>query len=133
DYGDRDRHPGNLQIPGVLIVRCESSLYYFNVEHVRDRIAELLESRPDPVHLIEFDMGTSPRVDFAGAGFLRDLQRTFSARGIEFRLAEPNGWVRDALRRADYGPFGDQTVSAAILSWRAPRTIQDQEPTATSR
>ena|SRR5690242_142698 len=45
-----------------------------------------------------------------------------TARGIEFRLAEPNGWVRDASRRAGYGPFEDQTVNAAILSWRALRT-----------
>jgi len=64
-------------------------------------------------------MGTTPRLDFAGAEFLRELHRTFAARGIDFRLAEPNGWVRDALRRADYGPFEDETVSAAILSWRA--------------
>jgi SulP family sulfate permease len=121
EYGDRSRHPENIQDPGVLIVRCESSLFYFNVEHVRDRITALLESRPDPVHLIVFHMGTTPRLDFAGAEFLRDLQRTFVARGIQFRLAEPNGWVRDALRRADYGPVEDQTVSAAILSWRTPR------------
>jgi MFS superfamily sulfate permease-like transporter len=122
DYGDRDRHPENVQIPGVLIARCESSLFYFNVEHVRDRIAALLESRPDPIRLIVLHMGATPRLDFAGAEFLRDLQRTFAARNIEFRLAEPNGWVRDALRRAGYGPLDDQGVSAAILSWRAPRT-----------
>jgi len=122
DYGDRDRHTENVQVPGVLIVRCESSLFYFNVEHVRDRIAALLESRAEPVHLIVLHMGTTPRLDFAGAEFLRDLRHTFNARGIDFRLAEPNGWVRDALRRADYGPFEDQSVSAAILSWRAPRT-----------
>jgi len=122
DYGDTIRHPENIRIPGVLVVRCESSLFYFNVEHVRDRIAALLEARPDPIHLLVLHMGTSPRLDFAGAEFLRELQRTFGARGIEFRLAEPNGWVRDALRRADYGPLDDQTVNAAILSWRAPRT-----------
>jgi MFS superfamily sulfate permease-like transporter len=122
DYGDVVRHPENVRMPGVLVVRCESSLFYFNIEHVRDRIAALLEARPDPIHLLVLHMGTSPRVDFAGAEFLRELQRTFVARGIEFRLAEPNGWVRDALRRADYGPLEDQTVNAAILSWRAPRT-----------
>jgi hypothetical protein len=38
-------------------------------------------------------------------------------------VAEPNGWVRDALRRVNYGPFEDQTVSAAVLSGRAPRTV----------
>jgi high affinity sulfate transporter 1 len=122
DYGDVVRHPENVRMPGVLVVRCESSLFYFNVEHVRGRIAALLEARPDPIHLLVLHMGTSPRVDFAGAEFLRELQRTFVARGIEFRLAEPNGWVRDALQRADYGPLEDQTVNTAILSWRAPRT-----------
>src|SRR3954468_5518399 len=121
DYGDRERHPAHAIVAGVLIVRCESSLFYFNVEHVRDRIAALLESRPDPIRLVVLHLGTTPRVDFAGAEFLRELRRTFRHRGIAFRLAEPNGWVRDALQRVAFGPIEDQSVNVAILSAPAPR------------
>ena len=36
DYSDMERHPDNEPVPGVLVVRVEASLVYFNVEHVRD-------------------------------------------------------------------------------------------------
>src|SRR6187551_2312313 len=37
-FSDRERHPDNELIPDVLIFRPESSLIYFNVDHVRDTI-----------------------------------------------------------------------------------------------
>jgi len=39
---DRVRHPENDRTPGVLVVRCESALLYFNVDHVRDRVVQLV-------------------------------------------------------------------------------------------
>jgi SulP family sulfate permease len=123
DYGDRDRHPAHVRVPGVLVVRCESSLLYFNVEHVREQIAMRLESRPDPVRVVVLHLGTTPRLDFAGATFLRELRHSFERRRIALRLAEPNGWVRDALQRVAYGPCEDQTVDAAVLSWHAHKTV----------
>jgi len=122
DFGDRERHPAHERVAGVLVLRCESSLLYFNVEHVREAIATLLAARPDPIRLVVLHLGTTPRIDFAGAEFLRGLRRSLTAQGIELQLAEPNGWVRDALRRVEYGPCDDQTVNAAVMSWRAART-----------
>ncbi len=37
-YSDLARNPDNESVPGVLIVRVESSLLYFNVSHVRDQV-----------------------------------------------------------------------------------------------
>src|SRR5207249_5295549 len=37
-YSDCERNPDNQLVPGMLIVRVESSILYFNVDHVRDRI-----------------------------------------------------------------------------------------------
>ena len=37
-YTDISRHPDNETIPGLLIVRVESSLFYFNAENVRKAI-----------------------------------------------------------------------------------------------
>src|SRR5216117_3294606 len=43
-FSDRERHPDNQLIPGVLLVRVESSLLYFNAEHVRDTVAARLHA-----------------------------------------------------------------------------------------
>jgi len=125
-FADRERHPENETTPGVLVLRCESAMVYFNVDHVRERVFECLSARPDPIRLVVFFLGAVPRLDLAGAEFLADLGKTFNARGIDFRLAEARGEVRDALRRIafehDYGALHTgQTVDLVISEWEAAR------------
>ena len=132
-FADRLRHPENESVPGVLVVRCESSLLYFNVEFVRDRLLELLSARQDPVRLIVFFLGAVPRIDLAGAELLADLHKTFRARGVEFRLADTHGEVRDALRRIgferEYGTLETgQTVDGIISKWQENMSMVGQPP-----
>ena len=77
-YSDLERHPDNETVPGVLIVRVEAPLLYFNANHVRDAVRQHLGSALDPVRAVVFDLATSPtsgrdrgpdaRVAAAGAG-----------------------------------------------------------------
>ena len=125
-YADRSRHPDDERTPGVLVVRCESALLYFNVEFVRERLFELLHARTDAVRLVVFFLGAVPRIDLAGAELLADLHNTFRARDIEFRLAEVHGEVREALRRIgfeqEYGPLqSGQTVDLVVSDWKASK------------
>ena len=122
-FGDRSRHPENEGTPGVLVIRCESALLYFNVEYVRERLFEILRARPDAVRLVVFFLGAVPNVDLAGAELLADLHRTFRAQGIDFRVADSHGDVRDALRRSGFeqqhGPIEvGQTVDLVIAQWQ---------------
>lgn len=125
-FADRERHPENEPTAGVLVIRCESSLVYFNVDHVRERVLERVSARADGIGLVVFFLGAVPRVDLAGAEFLDDLGTTFRARGIEYQLAEPNGEVRDALRRLDFerkhGPLQTgRTVDLIVSQWLAKK------------
>ena len=68
-----------------------------------------------------------PKIDLAGAGLLSDLQRTFRARGVAFRLADAHGEVRDALRRVDFQQEYDgvlesgQSVDLVVSQWMTER------------
>jgi sulfate permease, SulP family len=126
-FADRVRHPENEPVSGVLVIRCEAALLYFNVEFVRERVLEMLSERQHPVRLIVFFLGLVPKVDLAGAELLADLHKTLQARGIAFRLAESHGEVRDALRRIeferDYGTLETgQTVDGVISKWQEKKT-----------
>jgi MFS superfamily sulfate permease-like transporter len=126
-FADRTRHPERERTPNVLVVRCESALLYFNVEHVRERALALLDEREDIVRLLVLHLGSVPRIDLAGVELIADLHRTLTARGIDVRLAEAHGELRDALRRIGfevrYGPLETgQTVDRVITRWAAPST-----------
>jgi high affinity sulfate transporter 1 len=136
-FADRARHPENPPHDGILVVRCESAILYFNAEHVRERLLEILSARPDPVRVIVLGLGTVPKVDLAGAELLTELHRVFRARGIAFRLADAHGEVRDALRRIgferEHGPLeSGQSVHVVLAAWErsAPggRPSPDRRP-----
>ena len=129
-FADRSRHPENESIPGVLVVRSESALLYFNVEHVRERVFELLSARPEAIRLVVFFLGAVPTVDLAGAEFLAELHRTLRARGVAFRVADAHGEVRDALRRIgfdrEHGPLeSGQSVEVIVSAWQASAVPHD--------
>ena len=122
-FADLARHPENERARDILIVRSEGSLLYFNVDHVRDRLTALLQARPAPPGLLIFFMGNVPYIDLAGAQLLSGLHATLLDRGIEFRLAETHGPVREALRRLSSDPAAafveaHQTVDDVLNRWR---------------
>ena len=47
-YSDLERNPDNEVVPGVLIFRVESGLFYFNVEHVRQVVLQKLRAATMP-------------------------------------------------------------------------------------
>jgi sulfate permease, SulP family len=122
-FADLRRHPDNERVPEVLVVRTEGSLVYFNVDHVRDRVLALLNERAATPRLIVFFMGNVPYVDLAGAELLVDLRLTLARRGIELRLAEVHGEVREAMHRlgrehAAGFAEANQTVDDVLSKWR---------------
>jgi high affinity sulfate transporter 1 len=123
-FADLTRNPENERTPGVLVFRSEASLLYFNTDYVRERLFSLIASRPDPVRLVIFFLGTVPRIDLAGAELLADLRKTLGARGITLRLADAHGHVRDALRRVGFDQSHGalepgQTVDVVLAQWNA--------------
>jgi MFS superfamily sulfate permease-like transporter len=97
-YSDCERHPDNEIVPGVLIVRVEAALLYFNATHVRDEVRSLVAAEGDALRLVVWDLSTSPYVDIAAARMLGEVQRELAARGAELRLVEARASVRDLLR-----------------------------------
>ncbi|HXZ84875.1 MAG TPA: SulP family inorganic anion transporter, partial [Myxococcota bacterium] len=97
-YSDLARHPDNERIPGVLAVRVEASLLYFNVDHVLREVTARIASQEPPVKLVVWDLSTSPYVDLAGARMFARLSSELAARNSELRLADAHAEVRDLLR-----------------------------------
>ena len=98
-YSDLARHPENETVPGVLIVRVESSLLYFNVGHVREEVRRHLAAAGHQLRLVVWDLSTSPYVDIAGVRLLGETQRALAAQGVAMRIVEARAPVRDLIRK----------------------------------
>ena len=97
-FSDRERHPDNQLIPGVLIFRPESGLVYFNVDHVCKTILDRLSAEPALPKLVLLDLSAAPRVDLQSAQALGELANDLTAKRIRFQAVEARSSVRDRLR-----------------------------------
>jgi sulfate permease, SulP family len=97
-YTDIGRHPDNEEIPGLLLVSVESSVLYFNADHVRNDIWSKVIESGDSLKSVIWDFSTSPYVDTAGAGMIKKLYMDLKVKGITLKIAEAHAGVRDILR-----------------------------------
>lgn len=118
-YSDLERHPDNESIPGVVIFRTESSLLYFNADHVRDVVWNRIQSHPN-LRLVVCDLSDAPTVDVAGAKMLSTLHRDLEKRDVRLRVVEAHAEVRDLLRAVgleeQVGYFGRHTSLEQVIS-----------------
>jgi sulfate permease, SulP family len=129
-YSDLERHPDNEELPSIVIFRVESSVLYFNADHVRQVVWGRIEASP-PLVLAVCDLSDAPRVDVAGARMLAGLHRDLAKRGIGMRVVEAHATVRDLLRaeglEEQIGYLGrhmsvDQALAEFQANDKAPRT-----------
>jgi len=96
-FSDLARHSSNEPIPGVLAFRVQSSLLYFNVDHVLDTVLSRTRAEKDFKRVI-CDLSNTPYADIAAARMLRRLDEELNAAGIDFKVVEAHGPVREILR-----------------------------------
>jgi len=97
-FSDRERHPDNELMPGVLIFRPESGLVYFNMDHVRDTILDRVRAETPAPKLVVLDLSAAPRVDMHSAQMLASLADELTATGIRVQAVEARSSVRERLR-----------------------------------
>ncbi|MFN0066283.1 MAG: SulP family inorganic anion transporter [Limisphaerales bacterium] len=97
-FSDHERHPDNELLPGVMVFRPESSLMYFNVEHICDSIQERVRAGAAAPGLVVLDLSAAPYVDMQAAHMLAGLADELQGAGVRLRVVEARASVRDRLR-----------------------------------
>ena len=98
-YSDLARHPDNEVVPGMVIVRVEASLLYFNVSHIREQLRQHVAAAGADLRTVIWDLSTSPYVDIAGARLVGEMQRAVAAQGATLRVVEARAAARDLIRK----------------------------------
>jgi high affinity sulfate transporter 1 len=97
-FSDMARHSDNEPVPGALLVRVESSLLYFNAEHVRDMVTARLRTEATPPKIVILDLSASPHMDIQACGVVMNMADDIKAVGARLQIVEARSSVRDRLR-----------------------------------
>jgi MFS superfamily sulfate permease-like transporter len=97
-FSDRDRHPDNELIPGILIFRPESNLIYFNIDHVRDTIVGRVRAEATPPKVVIIDLSAAPYVDLQSVHTLAGAAKELTDSGIRVQVVEARSAVRERIR-----------------------------------
>ncbi len=123
-FGDIERKPAKDQIPGVLLFRVDSPILFANANEIKEQLDTHVEAIVPAVKLVILDFYSSPMLDVTAADMIRDLLTDLSQRGIELRLANTTGQVRDLIRKAGLveklGRLeATDTISTILDEWQA--------------
>lgn len=125
EFSDLSRHPENERVSDILVYRVGAELFFANAPTIRAEIMDAVDDRETPVSLVVFDMRSSPTIDLTAADMLASLAEDLDERGIDFRLAEADGAVRDVLTAAGAGVFDDMPLNERVVTvieeWREER------------
>jgi SulP family sulfate permease len=107
-YGDVTRHTDYAPVPGLLILRLESPLFYANATPIRDRVKFLVGSSDPTPRFVVLDAGANDALDITSAEMLDQLATTLSSAGVTLVFADIRQAVIEMARRTgllkDVGP-----------------------------
>ncbi len=87
-YGDVNRHPEYESIPGLLVLRLETPLFYANATPVRDRTKQLVGTSDPAPKTVILDLGANESLDITSAEMLGQLLGTLRSAGVDLALAD---------------------------------------------
>jgi high affinity sulfate transporter 1 len=118
-YTSLERHPENIPVPGVLILRLDSPMVYYNALTVRDRVKALIAATQPSPRAIILDAGGQDQLDLTSAEVMRGFVQEMERAGISVCVAEVHAPVAQfAERIGAAGILGEghrfPTVDAAV-------------------
>ncbi|MET8247662.1 sulfate permease [Streptomyces sp. NPDC005202] len=84
---DIDDYPEARPIPGLLVYRYDSPLFFANAENFRHRALAAVDAQTSPVRWFLLNMEANVEVDITALDAVDELRRELGRRGIMFALA----------------------------------------------
>ncbi|MER6357661.1 sulfate permease [Streptomyces sp. NPDC001634] len=121
---DVDDYPQARTIPGLLVYRYDSPLFFANAENFRRRALDAVDEQKDPVRWFLLNMEANVEVDITALDAVDELRRELAHRGVVFALARVKQDLLDDLRA--YGLTDSvgmdrifPTLPTAVAAYRA--------------
>ncbi len=121
---DVDDYPQARTIPGLLVYRYDSPLFFANAEDFRRRALAAVDEQSGPVRWFVLNTEANVEVDITALDAVDELRRELTGRGVVFALARVKQDLRNDLKA--YGlldSVGEDllfpTLPTAVAAYRA--------------
>ncbi|WP_298564716.1 SulP family inorganic anion transporter [Streptomyces luteogriseus] len=114
---DVDDYPQARTIPGLLVYRYDSPLFFANAEDFRNRALAAVDEQPEPVRWFVLNTEANVEVDITALDAVEELRRELAHRGIVFALARVKQDLLDDLTA--YGladTVGNERIFPTLLT-----------------
>ncbi|KAI5589113.1 hypothetical protein BDE02_05G139900 [Populus trichocarpa] len=119
------QYPEATKVPGVLIVRVDSAIYFSNSNYIKERILrwlideeELVNKSGQPkIQFLIVEMSPVTDIDTSGIHALEELYRSLQKREIQLILANPGPVVIDKLHASDFAQLiGEDKIFLTVAN-----------------
>ncbi|XWS54478.1 hypothetical protein CRYUN_Cryun10bG0092900 [Craigia yunnanensis] len=123
------QYPDATKVPGILVVRVDSAIYFSNSNYVKERILrwltdeeeQLKENSQPRIQYLIVEMSPVTDIDTSGIHALEELFRSLEKRDVKLVLANPGSVVIDKLHASKFPEMiGEDriflTVADAVLT-----------------
>ena len=126
---DVDDYPAGRQVPGLVVYRYDSPLFFANAEDFKSRALAAVDQAQGPIEWFLLNAEANIEVDLTAVDALDDLRRILADRGIVFAMARVKKELRDLLITGGFmEKVGEQrvfmtlpTAVDAYLDWYRDR------------
>jgi sulfate permease, SulP family len=117
-------HPDARPVKGLTIYLVQASLVFFNADHIKHRIFEIVDSLPEAPEWFILDASAINHLDTSAVEALDDVWTGLAKRGIKFGVADLHRLPRDMIQRSGLGDrigrdMYFHTAEAALAAFQA--------------
>jgi high affinity sulfate transporter 1 len=96
------REPRAKPVPGLAVYLVQSSLVFFNIDYVRDRIRWIVDRLPQSTRWFILDAEAVTTIDSTAAAVLGEISEELSQRNLRFGVANLHAQPRELLARSGF-------------------------------
>ena len=112
---DVEDYPQASQVPGLVVYRYDSPLFFANADDFLTRAMEAVRAADPPPLWFVLNAEANVEVDLTAVDTLEELRRTLHADGIVFAMARVKMEVRDQLAAAGFvEAVGEEHIFATL-------------------
>ncbi|ESW08215.1 hypothetical protein PHAVU_009G028500 [Phaseolus vulgaris] len=136
-YRNIQQYPEASKVPGVLIVRVDSAIYFSNSNYVKERTIRWLMDEEEKVkgdyrtkiQFLILELSPVTDIDTSGIQSFEELHRSLEKRGVELVLANPGPAVTDKLYASNFAnTLGEDKIFLTVaeaVAYCSPKVTED--------